>query len=176
MQRIFTKREKIILYLTITVIIVSLAFNFIIAPVLKRFELLNEQIEIARATLKKYILLLGKKDYIQQSYSKFSSGLNPSDAGNYTLVTTLQALEALAKESEIRIIDIRPQTPQNLPLYKEVIIDLRTEGSQEGYLKFFYTIENSLALLRINKFRLNSKPNSKTLEANFSISQILLPE
>ena len=64
----------------------------------------------------------------------------------------------------------------NLELYKEILIDLRTEGTQEGYLKFFYNIENSLALLRIKKFRLTAKTNTQTLEGSFSISQLSLSE
>ena len=176
MQRILTKREKIILYITVSMIIFGFVFNFVITPVLKKSELLNKRIEITRTKLRKYILLLAQKDYIQQRYKNFSSRLTLSDANKSTSVTSLSVLEALAKDARLRIIDIRPQTPENLELYKEILIDLRTEGSQEGYLKFFYNIENSLALLRIKKFRLNTKPNTQTLEGNFSISQILLSE
>lgn len=176
MQKILAKREKIILCITIGVVIFSIVFNFLIAPVIKKAETLNKEINIIRIKLKKYMRLLAHKDYIQEKYNKFTSGLNLSSASKDTTVSSLSVLEALAKDANIRIIDLRPQTIKNLDLYKEIIIDLRAEGTIEGYLKFIYNIDNSLSLLRIKKFQLNAKPNTQALESNFSISQLSLTE
>jgi NhaP-type Na+/H+ or K+/H+ antiporter len=172
MQRILTKREKIILYITIGVIIFSIIFNFLILPVLTKIGLLNKEINLTQTRLKKYTQLLSQKDYIQSKYNKFISRVGVSGRRQDTLVDALSELENLAKEANIRIIDIRPQTPGNINLYKEIIIDLRTEGTMEGYLKFIYNIENSLLLLRIKRFQLNAKPATEALEGSFSISQI----
>ena len=172
MQSILTKREKIILYITIGVIIFSIIFNFLILPVLTKIGLLNKEINLTQARLKKYTQLLSQKDYIQSKYNKFISRVSVSGRRQDTLVDALSELENLAKEANIRIIDIRPQASRNINLYKEIIIDLRTEGTMEGYLKFIYNIENSLLLLRIKKLQLDAKPNSPTLEGSFSISQI----
>lgn len=176
MQKILAKREKIILSITVGVIIFSIVFNFLIAPALKKAETLNKEINIIRIKLKKYMRLLSQKDYIQQKYNKFTAGLNLSSASKDTTVSVLSVLEALAKDANIRIIDIRPQTIKNLDLYKEIIVDLRAEGSIEGYLKFIYNIENSLSLLRIKKFQLTAKPTTQALEGSFSISQLSLTE
>lgn len=172
MHRILTKRERVILYLTISVIIFSIVFNFVLTPILKRNELLNKEINIAKIKLKKYLRLLSKKDYIQNKYNKFVSGVNLSDTGKDTLVDALSELENLAKQANIRIIDIRPQGAKNINLYKEILIDLRTEGAIESYLKFIYNIENSLSLLCIRRFQLTARPNTQTLEGSFSILQI----
>jgi hypothetical protein len=79
-------------------------------------------------------------------------------------------LEALAKDAGINIVDIAPQPAQDQSgKNNEVGIDLKTEGQVEGYLKFIYSMEKSLSLLRIKRFQLNVKPNSQLLEGNFSI-------
>ena len=175
MPKIITKREKVILYTAAGIIILSVVFNFLVDPLLKRREILNKQTEIVRTKLKKYIWLLSQKDYIQGKYKESASGLNFSNNG--ASVTVLSALESLAKDANIRILDIRPQAAgSTLGSYKETLADLRTEGSMEGYIKFLYTIENSLLLLRVKKFQLNAKPKSINLEGVFSISQLSLTE
>ena len=176
MQKILSKRERIILYTVLGLIGLSIVFNFLIEPLFKKAELLNRQTDIVRTKLKKYMWLLSQKDNIQDKYKKFASRLNLPSERKDTSVTTLSVLENLAKEAEIHIVDIRPQTTSNLDLYKETVVDLRTEGTMEGYISFLYNIENSLSLLRIKKFQLNAKPKSSLLEGIFSISQLSLTE
>jgi Tfp pilus assembly protein PilO len=170
--RVLTKREKTILYITIVIFILSLGFNFFIVPILTKNEKLNKEIILARTRLKKHLQLLSQKEYIQSEYNKFSSNYKASNQQEGTLGSALSELENLAKNANIRIVDIRPEATKNLALYKEILIDLRTEGTMEGYLKFIYDLENSLSLLRIKRLRLSSKLNSQALEGSFSISQL----
>jgi hypothetical protein len=172
MQKILAKREKIILYVTVGIIMFSIIFNLFIEPNLSRNENLNKEINIARLKLNKYLKLLSQKEYIQDKYNKFSASLNLSGSGEDTFVGALSEIESLAKASNIRILDVRPQSQKILDLYKENLVELRTEGQIEGYLKFIYNMENSLSLLKIKRFQLNAKPNTAALEGNFSISQL----
>lgn len=172
MQRIISKREKIIFYATLGVLVFSLCFNFLLSPVLKRNEQLNDEINLSRVKLKKYLWLLKQKDYIYNKNKGFIYGYDTALAGKDPLVSSLSELESLTKNANIRIIDLRPQNTRNLNAYKEIIIDLRTEGAMESYLKFIYDLEHSLSLLRIKKLELNVKPNSQILEGKFSISQL----
>ncbi len=177
MIKLLKKREKIIFYLTIGVVLFSLIFNFVISPVMAKYANLNKEVSIARMKLNRYMFLLGEKDKIQKKYSaRFNSLPNLSEFRQDSLVAALSELQNLAKSANIRIIDLRPQQGAktgNQP-YKEIIIDMRAEGSMEGYLKFIYDIENSLWILRIKKFQLLARTNSASLEGLFTISQVLL--
>lgn len=174
MQRILNKREKIILFVTLGVISLSAAYNFIFEPVLNRYSTLNQEIDGVKAKIKKYLLLLSQKEDIQKKYDKLSSPAFSQGQEKGGLVGILAEIESLAHSSGINILDIRPQTPRSGLTFKEALIELRTEGAMESYLKFIYDIENSLLLLRIKEFQLNSKPNSQLLEATFFISKLSL--
>ena len=114
-----------------------------------------------------------QKAIIQGKYSKLSTNPDLSSKQSDTMMASLSELENLAKNANIRIIDIRPQTNlEASSLMREVTIDLKADGEFEGYLKFIYDLENSLSLLRIKRLQLSSKPNSQFLEASFSISRI----
>jgi len=177
MNKLLKTREKIALYLIIGVILFNLIFNFVISPIMARYANLNKEITVASAKLRKYMALLGQKEKIQKKYSdKFNSVSSLPEFRQDSLVAALSELQNLAKSADIRIIDLRPQqgAKTGSQPYKEIIIDMRTEGSMEGYLKFIYDIENSLWILRIKKFQLLAKSNSTALEGVFTISQVLV--
>lgn len=176
MIKILTKRERIILFITVSVIIFAISFNFVITPVLTKNNNLNKEINLTWAKLKKYLWLLSQKDYIQAKFSKFSSLPEVSGEQEDVLVGILSGLENLAKNASIKIIDVRPQISRDLELHREIIVDLRTEGTIEGYLKFLYNIENYPSLFKIKRFQLNAKHNNLVLEGSFSISQTSLSE
>jgi len=162
------------LYITMIIIIFSIGFNFLVAPLLQKNDTLNKEITVNGAKLKKYTRLISQKEYIQNKYSKIVSGANLSKEGQNRLVSALSELENLAKDANIRIIDLRPQSDRGADLNKEINIDLRTEGEIEEYFKFIYDIENSLSLLRIKRFQLNARPNTTLLDGSLFISQLSL--
>ena len=166
------KRERIILYLTAASGCLALLLNFVILPVLNKNASLNKGISSAKVRMVKYRSLSAQKTNLMNKYNKFNSSVNLSETAADPLVSALSELEAVASQSNIRIIDIRPRSSKNIDIYKEVLIELRTEGNMDGYVKFIYNAENSLSLLRINGFQLTALPNSSELEGSFSISKL----
>ncbi len=173
MQKILNKREKIFVFLTFGAIVFSATVYFFIDPALSRNSKLNHEISFIRSKLKKYARLLNQKDYILDRYSKVSFSQGTFELSKNTLINALAEIENLAKLANIRITDIRPQNSQE-STYKGALLELKAEGPLEGYMKFNYSIENSLFLLKIKRFQLNVKPDSADLEGTFTISQIFL--
>lgn len=173
MQRILSRRERIILYATIGIIALVVIFNFALEPMLARNEQLNKDITVTRAKLKKYLQLLSEKESIQSRYATLSSRALPEGTEGVS-VDVLSELEQLAKAANIRIIDIRPQNPGVANAYPQAFFELRAEGGMENYLQFIYRIENSLLLLRVTKLQLNVRPATQILEGVFLIAQISL--
>jgi len=177
MIKLLKKREKVIFYLTIGIILFSLIFNFVISPIITKYVNLDKEISIARVKLRKYMALVSQKEKVQKRYSdKFNLASSLPEFRQDSLVAALSELQNLAKNANIRIIDLRPQqgAKTGSQTYKEIIIDMRAEGSMEGYLKFIYNIENSLWILRIKKFQILAKSNSAALEGIFTIVQVSL--
>jgi Tfp pilus assembly protein PilO len=172
-KKIITKREKIILGLAVAVVIFSITFN-LLEPFFSRFGDLHKQTLLYKTKLKKYLRLLSQKELIETKYAKISSVGRQLNQGEDIFVSALSEIDNLAKDAGISITDIRPQNQKSAGLYKEALIDLRTEGTMQGHLKFIYRIENSLFLFKIKAFVLNAKSNSQALEGSFSISQLVL--
>lgn len=176
MNLILKRREKIILYATIGVIIFAVAFNLFISPAMNKNEGLEKEIVFTRAKLKKYLQLINSKGAIEAKYNSLSSTFKLPSQESDNILTALSELDALAKNANIRILDIRPQEAGGTAYYKEILIDLRTEGEMSEYLKFIYNLDKSFSALSIKKFQLNSRTNSNLLEGIFTISQFSVAE
>lgn len=172
MKRILNAREKIIFFATIGLIIFSLAFNFLAAPVLKKNDDLNKQIEFSQAKLKKYLWLLSQKEEILKRAGSSSIGQKTPQQQSDTVVSLLSELEDLAKIANIHIIDIRPEQIQGTRSNKKALIDLRAEGQMEGFLRYIYDLGNSFSTLKIEKLQISSKQNAEFLEGYFVISSL----
>lgn len=150
-------------------------FTMFIAPLVDKNRRLNRAINANRVKLKKYSGLLDQKDLINKRYEKLTGSALLAGQSSDPLVIFLTELEKAAKEANIKIIDVRPEgAPKVAHSYKEFRVNLRSEGSTEEYLRFIYSIENVLPLARVEEFQFNAKPNTPSLEGNFSISQISL--
>ncbi len=176
MLKIFTGREKTIFYLTAGLIVFALTFNFLLVPLFARISRLNKEIALTRMKLVKYSWLLSQKDFLMAKYAAGGSSGNTSDQDD-PLLSGLSAIELLAQQSNIRIIDIRPD-PQvkSSGQHKEALIELRAEGEVKGFFAFIYKLENSLTLLKIKKFQLSLRPGNQALEGRFTIVVLFVSE
>lgn len=173
--KILAKREKIILFTTIGVIIFSFIFNFVIMPLVNMNNTLNKEIRMARMKLAKSLWLLSQKDNIQNKYSSFVSSGNTSDEQKDSTLNVLSEIEGLAKDARVRIIDIRPQV--TYPSAKgQLLVDLRCQGTMDEYLKFIYNLENSNLLLNINRYQLSVSSANQLIDGIFTISKFSLPD
>lgn len=176
MQKFLTKREQLILFLTVGIIVFGVVFSVFLSPLIQKDENLNREISLTRSKLKKYSRLLTQKDYIQEKYNKLSAGLVPPENNERGVESGLSEMENIAKASNVHIVDIRPQSQKGAASSKETYVDIRAEGNLESFLRFIYGIENSLSVLKIKKFQLNSRSGTTALEGTFTISQYTAAE
>lgn len=177
MIKVLTKREKTIFIFTVTVVCVAVVFNLFVAPLLNKNDTLNQNISTAKRKLKKYMELLNQADTVKAKYSKLASGIVLPEESADPVVQALSEIEEVAKNANIRILDIRPQPISGKRSgRKEIVVDLRAEGTIENYLRLLYNIESSLSLLRIKKLQLSSNINSQALQGTLTISELILGE
>ena len=173
MLKIISPREKMILGIAVGIFLFSCIFSFAILPFLTKRDRLNKEIHLTETKLRKYTYLLSRRDFIQQKYAKlFTLTKQQAQDSSDSLISTLSVLESTAQNSQLKIIDIRPQSPKSHDVYKEILIELRTEGNIQAYLTFIYNLRHSPSLFKIKRLILTAKPNSQELEASLTVSHI----
>lgn len=163
------RREKTLSHIAFSVIICGLALNFIIVPLLSKHSRLTREITLSETSLKKYVQLSGQNNNVKDKYNEFLFGISSTGQKQNVAIEMLANLEQMANSANIRIVDVRPQSSQSSPASESTLIELKTEGSLDGYVKFVYSIESPLSLLRIKNIQLTAKPGSQLLDGNLSI-------
>ncbi len=172
MQRVLTQRERVILYATGALLAFALALNTVCAPWLRKAETLNREIALTRAKIQKYANLLARRDAIRKRSAAMAAQVNVSGAQTDPMVAALSELENIARQANVKITDVRPQQAGASSGYRQTVVDIRAEGDMEGFVKFSYDLDNSLALLRIRRFHLGAKSGTALLEGTFSLEPI----
>jgi hypothetical protein len=172
MVKVLKKREQLLLYIILALACFSLFFNFIAYPLWQKNRALSNEIARTKLRLIKYLEILNRKDELEKNHSDASPTLLAFEQKQDTVVSVLAELEHLSKKTNVKILDIRPQSTTRSSKKQAVAFDLRLEGDIEGYLKFIYEIENSVFLLQIKKILLRAKANSPLIEVAFTIIQI----
>lgn len=167
------KKERVFLLVVALALVFVSALRFFYVPVFLKNQALGREINTLGSRVCTYTRLISQKDRIRAEFAKASPVPDsPAAERPDTLMAVLSELEKLAKNSDIRIIDIRPQQQQNTSQgNRQLAVDLRTEGVMEGYLRFIYATENSALLLKIKRLQLNLKTATPLLEGQFSIIQ-----
>ena len=173
-MKILSLREKRILWVVVGLLAVGLPAQILVFPLLESHRDLDKKILAAQIKANKYERLIQRKDALQKKYQAISFVLKNSSGAQETIVEGLSELESLARESGIRILDIRPQLLKKDSSIKETGIELKAAANMEGFIRFIYKVERSLTLFKIKKIQLTTKPGSPMLEGSFSIARLAL--
>lgn len=170
-----SKREKIILALTVASIAFSLFYNLILAPSLKRLAALDKEILQLENKLLRAKRLIPKKSAIENSFREITFDLTAQEgvSAEQQIARILIELENLGNLSGTRLTDIKPGQAKSSEYYNEFTIEIRFEAAIKEVAKFIYDIQQSKELLKIEKLLLNTKSSdSPLLEGLIEIHKI----
>ncbi|OIO32988.1 MAG: hypothetical protein AUJ70_04240 [Candidatus Omnitrophica bacterium CG1_02_40_15] len=140
-----SKREKYIVVITISVIIMGMLYNFIFVHLFKRWEAADSEIIAKRAKFNKEIRLLENRNSIISEYNNYAKAYkNSSRVLNY--------IEKLADSLNIKTSNIKPGQITDRDFYQEYFIELQIEGRFPEIIEFLSGISKLPCFVAIKKF------------------------
>ena len=120
--------------------------------------------------------MLSAKSSLEANYSKFAKYVRSDKGEEEAAAELLTYLESLSRNDSCLVINIKPIGIKDLGAYKEVLIDLSSEGSLQQFTKFLYDVENAKnMILKVRHFVLTSKAGQEgALKGAFLISKIIV--
>lgn len=165
-----SKKDKVIFYITVTLVSLTLLDRLIISPVFSKIRLLNKEIQDKETNIKVNLRILAQKDKILTESAKYGSFLGDSKGGGDEQVTSvLREIESLANKSSVYLVDMKPGNAKESGVSKMILINLNCEAQMEQLINFMYSIENSDNLLSIEKYQMTPKSKESSV-AKCSIS------
>ncbi|HNX81800.1 MAG TPA: GspMb/PilO family protein [Candidatus Omnitrophota bacterium] len=172
----FTKKEKLLVYVTFFIIAATLLDRLIILPVYSKIKSLNSQIKEREISITNNLHILAQQDRIEQEIKSYSSFLHSSATDEENMTTVLKRVEELANKSSLYIVDMKPGgTKENKDKTKKYVVSLSCEGQMEQVMTFLYNVESAGELLMIEKYQINPKTkDSSVAQCVISIAKIVL--
>lgn len=159
----FTRRERILVSITIAIVFSTIFYGFVIEPLSRTYSRLNNQIRSGSLKLQRNYKLLNQKDSIKAEYEKYSPLIKPLPSEEEEIAAVLKVIEAIARENNIYITNIRPQPVRARLYYDELTFELIAEADIENLIKFIYDLQTSKNLLRVKKLTLSSTSTKDNL-------------
>ena len=172
----FSKRERYLAIITLSVVLIAVVYAFLIAPLSMVWKNLNNQIRSKINTLEKDSNILANQNALESDYAKLSKYAKSGRSDEQAAADTLTYIENVSRNDSCFIINIKPVGVTNGPSYKEILTDVTAEASMEQFSKFLYDIENPRDnLINIKRFTISTKSGQTgPLKGTFLISKILL--
>ena len=161
-------RERYVFIVSVVFIIIALLYNFIFEPGLKKWRILDNEIDAKRAVLNRYFILLGEKDSIIKEYNRYAKATS-------NISKILSYMEGKADSLGIKTSNIKPGQAIEKEFYRGYDIELQIEGELEDIIKFLSEIikfPNMVALKKFD-FRLISQ-NPSVFKGIIVLSKIII--
>ncbi len=171
-----SKRERYIALAAISFIAIAILYNFIIDPIAKEWQSLDNEMASKTAALRRDLDILSARKTLETNYSKFAKYIKSDKSEEESVADLLSYLESLSRSDSCLVINIKPIGAKDIGLYKELLIDLSSEGGIQQFTKFLYDVENTKnMILKVRHFVLTSKSGQEgTLKGSFLISKIII--
>ena len=171
-----SNRERQIALATALFIGVAFLYSLIIDPIAKEWQALNSEMKYKSALLRKDLNMLSAKASLEADYSKFAKYIKSNKNEEESAADLLSYLENLSRGDSCLVINIKPIGTKDFASYKELLIDLSSEGSLQQFTKFLYDVENTKnMILKVRHFVLTSKAGQEgALKGSFLISKIMV--
>jgi Tfp pilus assembly protein PilO len=168
-----SKRERLLVTLTISVVAALAFFIFIADPAYKKWLNLGASVESANARLLKNLKLLANKESLEKEYDKYKLYIQKGEGGEEEISSILKEIEATAAGSGVDVTSIKPKGTKSFKEYKKFTVEVTGEAKLNSFLKFIYELEGSRKLLKVERLVLSLKSaQSDTLRGTLIIRKI----
>jgi len=164
MLKNITKREKFIGIITISVVFVAIIYNFAIEPLIEQWNTLGEEIRAKESLLRKNNRILRDKDNIERTHSEYTAYFKTEVlSAEEESAKALSSIEKVARNTNVRITNIKPLTIKSFKNYNKYTFRVTTESQIERLCKFIYELQSSQQLLKVERMVLKAKERSPNI-------------
>ena len=170
-----SKREKMILYVTSFAVSIMVVDRFVVRPIVNTFHSLDQEVHDLQTNIRKSIRLLAQKERMLNEAKQYASYSAELKSPEEEAVALLKHVEELANQSSINLLYAKPAASPPQEQIKKYYVNLEFEGQMEQLVNFFYQIENSKLLLRIEKYTLQpTAKGSSVVKCTATVSKAIV--
>ncbi len=171
-----SKRERLVLYVAVAFVSISLLDRMLIYPVYSKIDSLNKEINQKEVGISRNLRILEQKERIILEAKNYAPFFIEPKSEEEEMTIFLKQIESISNKSSLYIVDMKPAgSKEEKNNIKRFTVNLSCEGQMEQVMDFMYNIENSSELLVIDRYQLNPKSKeSMVIQCNMAISKLII--
>jgi hypothetical protein len=171
-----SKRERLIFYIALGIISLTIVDRLIVHPVLSKMNSLDEEIQQEKSRIKRDLHILGQEERIVEESKKFAKYSIQDLSVEEVTTHLLKEIGSLASKTSVYLIDIKPTGVKEEGAYRIYLVNLTCEAQLEQVMSFMYSIESSDSLLKIDKYNISPKSEESSIaRCSMTISKTAIP-
>ncbi len=169
------KRQKMLFYGAVAFVVFAALDRLALSPILSKVHQLNDKIKLQEETIKRNLTIVSQKNSLSDEISKYNSYLSTSESEEKEITNFSQEIENLAKEASVYLTGIRPAGKEEEGIIKKYFLELEFEAKMEQLFSFFYAIESSNKLTKIEIYHIAPKSaESSIATCSLRVSKVVL--
>jgi cell division protein FtsL len=170
-----SRREKIILYLSITVVLAVVVDQLVVRPIHQSVQSVDQKIHDMEAHIKRSIQLLSQKEQMMKEAEHYATYAVSSKSAEDEILVLLKQVQELASQASVNLLYSKPGGGETKERNVHRV-SLECEGQMDQVINFFFAIENSKLLLRIEKYSLQpTAKGSSVVKCAATVSMFGIP-
>ncbi len=157
------KREKALAVAVVFAVSVWFIYGAVIEPFYRKWQTLSKTIEISTVELQKAVKIFKQREYVLAEYDKYLASFAVKQSDEEEMALILNEIEAQARKSYVKILNMKPRKAVKNAFYKYFYVDLDTEASMQGMLKFVKELKDSKLSLSVEQLTLNSRTQDPSI-------------
>lgn len=155
------KRERSLLIMTITVIVV--VANYLpIAPLMRHWESLTSELGNKRRELEGMNAYVHRRDEWQQQYDELRKGVN--QAGRFESTSdVMKKIEEVGTAAGVLITSRRPMAEVDKVVYRELPVQCTFEATTDSLVKFLHSLQTESGFVRVDQLGVSPKPENQSI-------------
>ena len=170
-----SKRERTIGIVALSVVLILVTDQLIVKQIFKSLNSLNQRLTDTETNIKRSIRLLSQKDRMNTEIERYKAYSVEVKSPEEETAALLKHIEELANGASVNILYAKPAGGGKEEESKKFVITLEAEGQMAQLVNFFFQIENSTLLLKIDKFTLQpTSGGSSVIKCSATVSRAIL--
>lgn len=146
-----SKRERLLVAAGGLVVVLLLMDWFVLGPWWRHMRHVQHEIQRLETSIAKYQQLMSRQPHLAAEAERYRPYLSDPSAQPADMAVVLGDIEAMGDESGLAVGGVKPIEGEEQGLYQRYAVDVQYRGSMEQWLHFLYLLDNSKALLDLER-------------------------
>lgn len=177
MRQNLSSRERALFAATLIVGVIFLGYQFFLMPLNRRHEAAEEGILTQQKLLNEKKKIIARAMAKTASYEYYKELFRQEGRSEQVMSGILKEIEEVARDLDIRIASLKPQSGKENQAYNEYSVSLNITTTFENSVQFLYNLQKQPFMFTVDKFDYDKRSRKGTdITVQLILSKTLIPD